>query len=333
MAEAEASAPQNWIDRVIAWALTLRAVRAFLHYLEHRGPMLADSVTYRALFSVFAGVLLGFSVAGLWLNDNPLAFQALVDAVDAAIPGLFDVVDPSEIGLPPGLELAGVLSLFALVGASIGAIGSLRAALYTLADHAFDDVFWIWVLVRNFLLALGIGAAFVVTAIAGFYANVGIDALTEWFGLSPSDPGAIIVPRIAGITLVFLLDVAVVAVLFIVLSGVRAGWRPVLTGAVLGGAGLSVLQQLSGWFVAGAGANPLLASFAALIALLLWFNLSSQVILIASSFIIVTVKEEADRVRVKYGATSFALRRVQRAEDAVRVATDELRLAREDLPK
>jgi membrane protein len=226
-----------------------------------------------------------------------------------------------------------VLSLFALVGASIGAIGSLRAALYTLADHAFDDVFWIWVLVRNFLLALGIGAAFVVTAIAGFYANVGIDALTEWFGLSPSDPGAIIVPRIAGITLVFLLDVAVVAVLFIVLSGVRAGWRPVLTGAVLGGAGLSVLQQLSGWFVAGAGANPLLASFAALIALLLWFNLSSQVILIASSFIIVTVKEDADRVRVKYGATSFALRRVQRAEDAVRVATDELRLAREDLAK
>lgn len=329
---AEAQASTNWIDRVIAWALTLRAVRAFLHYTEHRGPMLADSVTYRALFSVFAGVLLGFSVAGLWLAGNPVAFQALVDAVDAAIPGLFDVVDPSDIAITSGLTVAGVLSLVGLVGASVGAIGSLRAALHTLGDRVHDDVFWVWVLVRNFLLALGIGAAFVLTAVATFYANVGIGALTEWFGLSPSDPGAIIGPRIAGITLVFLLDAAVVAVLFVVLSGMKAGWRPVLTGALIGGVGLSVLQQLSTWFVAGATANPLLASFASLIALLLWFNLSAQVILVASSYIIVTVNEQGDRVRIRYGASSFAHRRVQRAEDAVRVATEELRLAREDLP-
>jgi membrane protein len=36
--------------------------------------MLADSVTYRALFSVFAGVLLGFSIAALWLAGNPVAW-------------------------------------------------------------------------------------------------------------------------------------------------------------------------------------------------------------------------------------------------------------------
>ena len=41
--------------------------------------MLADSITYRALFSVFAGVLLGFSFATLWLSDNPQAMQALIE--------------------------------------------------------------------------------------------------------------------------------------------------------------------------------------------------------------------------------------------------------------
>ncbi len=56
---------------LIAWALALKPVRAFLLYREHRGPMLADSITYRTLFSVFAGVLLGFSLAALWLADNP----------------------------------------------------------------------------------------------------------------------------------------------------------------------------------------------------------------------------------------------------------------------
>ena len=50
----------NLIARITAWALRLKPVRAFLLYSEKRGPMLADSVTYRTLFSVFAGVLLGF---------------------------------------------------------------------------------------------------------------------------------------------------------------------------------------------------------------------------------------------------------------------------------
>ena len=73
---------------LIAWALARRPVRAALLYIERRGPMLADSVTYRALFSVFAGVLLGFSIAALWLAGNPVAWQAIIDAVQSAVPGL-----------------------------------------------------------------------------------------------------------------------------------------------------------------------------------------------------------------------------------------------------
>ncbi len=59
------------IRRVTAWALRLRLVRAFLVYSGARGPMLADSVTYRTLFSLFAAVLIGFSFAAIWLSGNP----------------------------------------------------------------------------------------------------------------------------------------------------------------------------------------------------------------------------------------------------------------------
>ena len=40
------------IARVIAWALSLTPVRAFLRYSERRGARLADSVTYHPLNSV-----------------------------------------------------------------------------------------------------------------------------------------------------------------------------------------------------------------------------------------------------------------------------------------
>ncbi|WP_417562847.1 hypothetical protein [Microbacterium sp.] len=75
------------VTRVTAWALTLKPVRTFLHYSEHRGPQLADRITYRALFSVFAAVLLGFTIAAAWLGANDRAREALIAKVDAAIPG------------------------------------------------------------------------------------------------------------------------------------------------------------------------------------------------------------------------------------------------------
>jgi membrane protein len=319
------------IARLTAWALSLKAVRVWFHYLERRGPMLSDSVTYRALFSVFAAVLLGFSFAALWLDGNPAAWQALVETVDAAIPGLLKVngsdglIDVTTITAPEALTLAGVLSLVGLVGASIGAIGSLRAALRTLADELHDDVFWIWVIMRNLLLALAVGGGFVLSAVVTFYGTTFIDVVGDWFGANTVV--ADLATQALAFGAVFLLDAAVIALAFVVLSGVKARPRHLVVGALIGGIGLTVLQQLSGLFVRGAGANPLLASFAALIALLLWFNLSAQVILLASTWIIIGVAEDEDRVREKYGAPTFEARRVKRAEDALRVAAEELALA------
>ena len=322
--------------RVIAWALARRPVRAFLLYSEHRGPMLADSITYRTLFSVFAGVLLGFSLAALWLAGNPTAWDALVSAVDAAIPGLVGedgIIDPASIQAPAGLTIASVLSLVGLVGAAIGAIGSLRAALRALADEVHDDVFFVWVLLRNLALAIGIGAALAASAVITAFATAGAGTVNGWLGLTSDDPIVTVGGRLLSLVIVFALDTVVIAVLFRVLSGLRPSARNLWTGALVGGIGLVVLQELSSLFVGGASSNPLLASFAALFALLLWLNLSAQVILIASAYIIVGVEEESDRVRARHGASTFAQRRVQQAEQSVRVATEELTHARADEQK
>lgn len=320
----------GFIPKVTAWALSLKPVRVWLHYAERRGPMLSDSVTYRALFSVFAGVLLGFSFAAIWLSDNPEAWRSLVAAVDAAIPGLVGedgLVDVSDIQAPAGLTVTGIIALIGLVAAAIGAIGSLRVALRTLADKVHDDVLFIWVLLRNLLLAIAIGGGFVLSAGATFIGTSFVGAVLDWLGLSQSVL-AELATRTVSIVVVFALDMAVVALAFRTLSGVRPRARHLWTGAFLGALGLIVLQQLSSLFVSGAGSNPLLASFAALIALLIWLNLSAQVILLAGTWIIVGERDRVDRVRERFGSPTFALRRVRQAEDAVRVATEELAHAR-----
>ena len=322
----------GFIPKATAWALSLKPVRVWLHYAERRGPMLSDSVTYRALFSVFAGVLLGFSFAALWLSDNPEAWRSLVSAVDAAIPGLVGedgLVDVSDIEAPAGLTVTGIIALIGLLAAAIGAIGSLRVALRTLADKVHDDVFFVWVLLRNLLLAIAIGGGFVLSAGATFIGTSFVGGVLDWLGLSQSW-FAELATRTVSILVVFVLDMALVAVAFRTLSGVRPRAGSLWTGAFLGAVGLIVLQQLSSLFVRGAGANPLLASFAALIALLIWLNLSAQVILLAGTWIIVGERERVDRVRERFGSPTFALRRVRQAEDAVRVTTEELAHARAD---
>ncbi|WP_426325022.1 YihY/virulence factor BrkB family protein [Microbacterium sp. E-13] len=330
-AERRGARPEaSLIEKATAWALSLRLMRVWLHYAERRGPMLSDSVTYRALFSVFAGVLLGFSFAAIWLADNPDAWQSLVAAVDAAIPGLVGkdgLVDVNDIQAPAGLTIAGIIALVALVGAAIGAIGSLRVAIRTLADKVRDDVFFVWVLLRNLLLAIAIGGGFVLSAGATFIGTSFVGSVLDWAGISQGW-FAQLATRSVSILVVFALDMAVVALAFVSLSGVKAHPGSLWSGALLGALGLTVLQQLSSLFVRGAGSNPLLASFAALIALLLWLNLSAQVILLASTWIIVAERERVDRVRERFGSPTFALRRVRQAEDAVRVATEELDHAR-----
>lgn len=321
------------IRSVIAWVLRLKVARAFLLYSERRGPMLADSVTYRALFSVFAGLLLGFSVAAIWLAGNPQAWKAIIDAIDAAVPGLLGeggvVEDPTAIEAPAGLSIAGIISLIALVGAALGAIGSLRTAVRNIAGVVLDDLFFLWVVVRNLALALGIAVAFIAAAAVTFVARIGIGFVTDLLGLPEDSAAAAWGIRIVSLLVVFTLDVLLIFGIYRLLSGRRAPARAVWAGALLGGAGLLVLQELSSLFVGGATSNPLLASFASLLALLIWMNLSSQVILIACAYITTGAEEADDRISAARSAQTFAQRRVQRAQQDVAVATKALRAAEE----
>lgn len=317
---------------LIAWALARRPVRAALLYSERRGPMLADSVTYRALFSVFAGVLLGFSIAALWLAGNPAALQAIIDAVEAAVPGLIGeegVIDPDALRAPASFSIAGIISLIALVGAALSAIGSLRTAVRVLAGTLQDDILWIWVILRNLALALGIGLAFVVSAGLTFVGQLGVTWIAELLGLPSDSPAVTWGVRLLSLLVVFALDTALIIGVFRVLSGVRPAARSLWPGALLGAFGLLVLQELSGLFVGGATSNPLLASFATLLALLIWLNFSAQVMLFACAYIVTAEEEASDRVHARYAATTFPQRRLQRAEVDVRIATAELRAAQE----
>ncbi|WP_193598583.1 YhjD/YihY/BrkB family envelope integrity protein [Microbacterium sp. YJN-G] len=322
---------------VIRWALRWRIVRAALLYSGKRGPALADAVTYRTLFSVFAGVLLGFSVAALWLTGDDEAWTAVVSAVNSAVPGLIStdgeegIVDLDKLGAPTGLSIAGTISLVGLIASALGAIGALRIAMRIIAGTSAADITWYKLILRNLLLAVLVGGVFVGAAGVTFAGELVVRQVAAWVGLPEDSPVVFWTVRLLSLLIVLALNAVVIAAAFRILSGVRATGRALWAGALLGGGALLVLQELSGLFVGGARANPLLASFASLLALLLWLNLSAQVILFASAFIVVSVAERGDRVAARYSAETLAENALHQAEQDVRVATAALRDAQHDV--
>ena len=74
-------------------------------------------------------------------------------------------------------------------------------------------------------------------------------------------------------------------IMFRLAGGLKLSRRALLEGTILAAFGTTVLQVFSTELLAGAGRNPILAPFAIIIGLLIWFNLVSQVYLVSAALV------------------------------------------------
>jgi hypothetical protein len=92
-------------------------------------------------------------------------------------------------------------------------------------------------------------------------------------------------------------------------AGLKLARRSLLEGTVLAAVGTTVLQIFSTQLLASAGKNPILAPFAIIIGLLIWFNLVSQVYLIAAAW--AAIREEDLKAEPATKTTGWGSRQVQ----------------------
>ncbi|HEX9088789.1 MAG TPA: YhjD/YihY/BrkB family envelope integrity protein, partial [Arthrobacter sp.] len=79
-------------------------------------------------------------------------------------------------------------------------------------------------------------------------------------------------------------------IMYRVAAGLKLARRSLMEGTILAAVGTTVLQIFSTQLLASAGRNPILAPFAIIIGLLIWFNLVSQVYLVCAAW--VAIREE-----------------------------------------
>lgn len=286
------------IAAITAWVMKLKPVRVFMQYNAKGGPLLAAGLSYQAIFAVFAAIWVGFSIAGFVIRANPEVEKAFLQLLSTNLPGLIDdgsgggALDADKLLATGVLTWTGAIAAVGLLFTALGWLASGRDAVRLLFGLPGAPTNFLLLKLKDLGLALGFGLAMLLSAGLSVFSTAALSAVFGWVGIDEHSTFAIIAARAVGLLVVLLLDMAVLLVFYRVVSGINIPFAQLRQGVLLAGVALVVLQALGSSLLGGATKNPLLASFAVIIGLLIWFNLICQVTLIAATWIAVSADDK-----------------------------------------
>lgn len=322
-----------------ATALTQRTlglfpVRVWRHFLQHNGFLLAAGVSYQALFAIFAAVYLAFAIAGLWLGGSTAAVDGLIDIINSYIPNLIleqgGVFTPDQVqeiaasttGL---LSITGLIALGTVIWTAIGWVTFSRRATRDIFGLPPDRRSYVILKARDLLAALIFGVSLLAGSLLSSASAVALSWILSLLGWDSALDGLTSI-RIGTVLVSFALLSAALAAMVRFLTGTSLHWGTIWPGAILGGGAMTILQFGAGFLLSYTPSNPLLATFAIFIGLLLWFRVNGVVMLVASSWIAVAAQDRD----LPLQSQTEAERRVAEHETLIQAARIRLRDAHAD---
>lgn len=278
------------VQALLAWWKTTRLARALARYGQVNGALLCGGIAYSAIFSVFAGLTIGFTVFMSVLGSNDELLDSVIESVNSALPGMLQttpgdettgLISPDSLVTSTSLSVASIVSVVVLLVSAISCMGAVQVsvrAMFGLPPGVGNPVL---VKLRQLGGFVVIGIAVLASAVIGIVVGSVSTWVLDLLGLEGA--GRFFLPLV-GLAVAFLVDVATFVLIVRLLSAVHPPRRDLLLGAVVAAVGFGVIRFLGTSVVASsASTNPVLASFAAIVTLLIWINLSARILLTAAA--------------------------------------------------
>lgn len=277
-----------WVKYALAWVDLRRPMRVWKVYKMRHGPLMAAGAAYNMFFAVAAMLVAGFSVLGIVAAGNEQLQRFVVNAVDSSTPGLIDtgqggLATPDQLFSTGGaFSITLIISLATMVLTSLGWIAGLREGMRGV--NGVPPVMGNPVLkiLKDAGTLIILGIALVVTTAVGVAVNTVLDTLLHLVHLD--GPATKVLLQVAGTVVMLLLDMVVAVILFRIASSLTMPKRIMFQASLLAGIGSTLLRIFSSQLLGNVGSNPLLAPFAVILGLFVWFYLLSQVYLIATAW-------------------------------------------------
>jgi membrane protein len=290
-----------WVDRLKQRPWVAHLVRAFERFGSRMGSQFGAAITYFSILGVVPVLMLGFSIAGFVLTISrpdlldPLATE-IATALGSADPATSERILAIIQDALRTFTAIGVVGLFSALYSGAGWMSNLKNAVRAQWRPEFD-----WrdtsgnIVTRtlvNLVELVGVVVAVVLTFVLASLSTTLTDDVLDWLDvghISWLSPVFRLVPVAFSIATGWLLFLY----LYTVLPETREPWRIVRRGALIGAIGLAILQYLTSFLVARFSDSPAGRIFGPVIALMLFFNLFAQLILLVAAWIATARPETA----------------------------------------
>ncbi|WP_460068716.1 YihY/virulence factor BrkB family protein [Streptomyces sp. YKOK-I1] len=275
----------DWLKKlpgVGPWVTRLMATHAWRSYerLDRvKWTRLAAAMTFISFIALFPLLTLAAAIAAATLSESQQ--QELQDKIADQVPGISDQLNVHDLVQNAGTVglIAGALLLFT----GIGWVGQMRdclRAVWELPDKEENPVLSKG---KDAGILVGLGGAVLATLALSTVASALVGRITDALGIDKAGWGGILL-RVAAFTIAVLADFLLLLYVLTLLPGVEPTRRRLIVAALIGAVGFELLKLLLSGYMQNVAGKSMYGAFGVPIALLLWINLTSKLVLYSAAW-------------------------------------------------
>ncbi|MFD3588645.1 YihY/virulence factor BrkB family protein [Streptomyces sp. NPDC058683] len=267
------------VGPLVGWLMHTHTWRSYERLDRVKWSRLAAAMTFISFIALFPLLTVGAAIAAATLSDSRQ--HTLEDKIADQFPGISDQLDINSL-----VQNAGTVGLIAgavLLFTGIGWVGQMRDCLRTVWELPDKDKNPIVAKAKDAGILIGLGGALLVTLAVSTIATSAIGWAAGQLGIDKHSWGSLLL-RVIAFVVAVVADFLVLLYALTLLPGVEPPRRRLLVAALIGAVGFELLKLLLSGYIQGVATKSMYGAFGVPVALLLWINFTSKLVLFCAAW-------------------------------------------------
>ncbi|MEU6063133.1 MULTISPECIES: YihY/virulence factor BrkB family protein [Streptomyces] len=240
---------------------------------------LAAAMTFISFIALFPLLTVAATIAAATLSESQQ--RDLQNKIADQVPGISDQLDIHAL-----VQNAGTVGLIAgafLLLTGIGWVGQMRDCLRAVWELPDSEENPLLRKAKDAGVLVGFGGAVLTTLAVSTVASAMVGWISDQLGIDRASWGSVLL-RTAAFAVAVLADFLLLLYVLTLLPGVEPPRRRLLVAALIGAVGFELLKLLLSGYIQGVATKSMYGAFGVPVALLLWINFTSKLVLFSAAW-------------------------------------------------